>query len=78
MPDDQYRGNGTERRLSKMETDLYYGNGKPGITTRLATLEDHMNDSKDRLKSIDNKFWAMISLLLATLVGVIVNIVVKR
>jgi hypothetical protein len=75
---DEYRFKGLELRVAKHDRDLYEGNGKPAITIRLAELESYMNDSKDRLKSIDKKFSAIISLLLATLAGVIVDIATKR
>jgi hypothetical protein len=28
------------RRLSALEKDMWFGNGKPGITTRMAVMED--------------------------------------
>lgn len=58
-------------RVAKLEKDIYFGNGKPGLTTRVLMLEDAM-------KSI--QFYAR--WLLVTVAGIlvvaIVNLVVKR
>lgn len=88
MPYEMYRMEGLEGRVAKLEKDVIHGNGLPGLTTRMAIQEGDMEDVKERmatlkretkesLESINGKFWALISLVLATLVGVIVNIVVK-
>lgn len=59
------------RRIGKLEKDIWFGNGKPGLTTRVLMLEDAM-------KSI--QFYAR--WLLVTVAGIlvvaIVDLVIKR
>lgn len=66
------------------DKDLYRGNGKPGLTTRMQQAEDKMEnidtcieDQSLRIDKIDKKFWAIILLLLTLLGGVIADIVEK-
>jgi hypothetical protein len=42
-----------EGRISKVEKDLWVGNGKPGLTTRIALVEESMEDIKGMKKSIE-------------------------
>lgn len=35
------------RRLSKLEKDMWLGNGKPGLTTRMATVENILETNKE-------------------------------
>ena len=76
-------------RLNKVFNDLYYGNGKSGLTTRtqeLETCQESQGDRMDvmerrldgRINGIDKKFWAIILLLLTLLAGVIVDVVRGR
>jgi len=79
-------GNGVDvaGRLGRVEKDLYYGNGKPGITTRIQQNEDCLEqhgermDAHDRrIDGVDTKFWAIILLLITLLAGVVVDITEK-
>jgi len=54
-----------EKLIYKLETDMYYGNEKPGITTRMQGGEDRMDRIEKTQADINTKFWAII-LLLAT------------
>lgn len=54
MPDD-YRLNGVDRRLSSVEKDLYRGNGKPGITIRLAVLEECVDKIDETIKGMSDR-----------------------
>lgn len=48
MPDSQYRISALYVALvDKHEQDLYRGNGKPGITTRLERSEDRLDSLED-------------------------------
>lgn len=53
--------------VRRMEKDLYYGNGKPGICTRMEVAEGHIEGVTERLDNIDKKFWALILLALTIL-----------
>jgi hypothetical protein len=44
---------GHERRICALEKDMWHGNGKPGVTTRVALMEDGMEEIKGMKKSID-------------------------
>src|ERR1700743_2298477 len=41
-----------ERDRTQHQKDLYLGNGKPGITTRLSKLEDRCDDIEEDIKSM--------------------------
>lgn len=70
-----------EHRIDELvfqhDKDLYRGNGKPGLTTRMQQAEDCMEAQGLRIDKIDKKFWAIILLLLTLLGGVITDIVEK-
>jgi hypothetical protein len=38
------------RRLGVIEKDIWFGNGKPGLTTRMALMEDCVEKISDNLK----------------------------
>jgi len=61
--------------IHQHEKDLYRGNGKPGITTRLKTLEDSMERIEDLQAATDRKFWAVIVLLITILGSIITQMV---
>lgn len=68
--------------VRRHDKDLYRGNGKPGLTTRMARQEDAMEVAIDRLDKSDKRqdrtqsmFWAIILLLLTILGGVITDAV---
>lgn len=64
-------GERTEDRISALEKDMWRGNGKPGITTRLATLEDDVERLERKQRLIANQGWAIL-LLLLTLMGTVI------
>lgn len=35
------------RRLAKLEQDIWFGNGRPGLTTRMATVENILQTNKE-------------------------------
>lgn len=62
--------------LHRIERDMYYGNGKPGICTRMEVAEGDIADVTKRLDNIDKKFWALI-LLALTILGTDIAELVK-
>jgi len=59
------------RRVGKLEQDMWFGNGKPGITTRVLILEDAM-------KSIQfYGRWILVTVA-GILIAAIINLVIKR
>lgn len=76
MNDDELR-----RKVDRHDCDLYYGNGKPGITTRIALAEGEIKTVKDTVDEIkrDSKAMKMmiISLILTVIGEIIVRLVVK-
>ncbi len=70
--------------VERHDKDLYRGNGKPGLTTRMQQAEDRMDSHEDcmdtfdeRITGIDKKFWAIILLLLTLLGGVLTDVIMK-
>lgn len=73
--------------VQRHENDLYRGNGKPGLTTRMAvvedrqdTQEDDMNqfrESLDELKRQGNRNFGMLFVSLLSLVGLLILQLVK-
>lgn len=54
----------TVRLLSK---DVWHGNGKPGLCTRMEVEEGRMDNVEKRVGNIGKMFWAVILLLLTIL-----------
>lgn len=78
MPYEQYRMEGLEHRVTKLEKDVIHGNGLPGLTTRMAIQEERMDKTDKNVKSIDNKFWAIVLMLITVMAGLAVDIGLKR
>lgn len=77
-------GESANKMLLRINKDMYYGNGKPGITTRVQQAEDKLValDECDelmtkRINGVENKFWAIILLLITILGGVVTDIITK-
>lgn len=60
--------------VHRHERDLYRGNGKPGITTRVALLEDIVDKISRNLSKI---IWLLVSAIVTGLVAITVDIAVK-
>lgn len=63
-----------EKRLDRVYNDVYFGNGKPGLTTRMQSVEERQDAMDERCDKSDKKFdrmqamlWTMIVLLLTIL-----------
>lgn len=54
-----------------MYQDMYLGNGKPGMTVRMAAVEDSVTEIKDGIKWI-------IRLLIGGLILAILNLIVHK
>jgi hypothetical protein len=66
------------RRLAKLEQDLWHGNGKPGITIRIAVLENRQDDTEEAMNKIDEALdkWGKKTDRLSWLVAVGVGILI--
>ena len=62
-------------KIARIEKDMYFGNGKPGLTTRMETVEKTSERIADSLKWIVR---LLVATLLTGLSGVIVALVVGR
>jgi hypothetical protein len=58
--------------IHKIEKDMYHGNGKPGITTRLEVLEGDVLALTVDMTAVKRMFWAVI-LLLITILGAVIS-----
>lgn len=74
MESEQYRLAEVARLVQRHDKDLYYGNGKPGLTTRMALMEDCVNKISRNLSKI---VWLIVSGGITGLVALIVDIVVR-
>ena len=72
MPDSQYRPAARyETLVDKHEQDLYRGNGKPGITTRLQQLEDCVDSLEAYNTERDRKIQTRMNLLIGALFSLV-------
>lgn len=67
-------GNTEKERLDRVYNDVYFGNGKPGLTIRMQSAEDRQDAMDDRCDKSDKSvaetrrmLWAIILLLLTIL-----------
>ena len=73
------RGSGRFRDdLGKLWNDMYYGNGKPGITTRTQQLEDAVDRIEETLAKFERAVYWLVGLVLGALVLQVVNLVTKH
>lgn len=70
-----------QRKVEKHDCDLYYGNGKPGITTRIALAEKEIVDVREDMTEFKKDAKAtrnmVIGLILAAVVQIIVRLIFK-
>ena len=55
-----------------LKRDMWFGNGKPGITTRVSSGEDRMTALEKNVSQIKTMFWAIV-LLLLTILGTVIG-----
>lgn len=77
-----YRLREIEKLVGKHDQDIYRGNGKPGLTTRILQQEEAMEQQKEEMDKRDKrdeklKNWivSLVFLVLATLFTLIGNLV---
>lgn len=58
-----------EVTIKRIEKDMYYGNGKPGMTTRMATMEDCT-------ERIDNSLRWIVRLLVGSFISGVAAVIV--
>jgi len=61
--------------IVRLEKDMYHGNGKPGMTTRMEVMEGIVADIKNSLRWIVR---LLVATFLTGVAGVIVAIAVRR
>jgi hypothetical protein len=61
--------------VERHDKDLYHGNGKPGLTTRMAMMEDTMRKLSENLKWIVR---LLIGTLITGVATMIIMLVVKK
>lgn len=64
--------------LNRIQKDMYYGNGLPGLTTRMADGEKRMDRIEKAQGSIGTRLNWLMTLLVMTLISVIVGLVTHR
>ena len=70
-----YRLSEIEEKLDKHDKDLYTGNGKPGLTTRMLIQEQAMDKREKADEKMKNWIVTLVFLVLATLFTLIGNLV---
>ena len=67
--------------VQKHDDDLYRGNGKPGLTTRVAVCEERIDGVKELLEKLtanqSKMTWLVLATLLTVLGDIFVNVVKK-
>jgi hypothetical protein len=64
--------------FKRLRQDMWFGNGKPGVTSRLNTLEGDVVNLKEAQADANKKFWAIIILLIASIVGAATDMITHR
>lgn len=64
-----YRLSAAEVEIATLKKDMYFGNGKPGITTRMAMAEDTVDKINKNLAKI---VWLAVATLM-TVVGFVIE-----
>jgi hypothetical protein len=83
MAGDSYRSDSRENAESltamarRVYNDMYLGNGKPGMTTRMDRMEVAMVEVQQQCRTLGRMFWAII-ILLVTILGSIITEFVAR
>lgn len=67
--------NDEAQRLQRVYNDMYFGNGKPGITTRMAGAETKIGEHEKTISDIKKMFWAIVVLILSVLGTTLADII---
>lgn len=68
-------GNGVTRRVERLEKDMWYGNGKPGITTRTESLESRVTIIEKYINERESRLQARMNIMITaifTLAGAVI------
>lgn len=69
------------KTLERLEKDVYHGNGKPGLTTRMALMEDRADGFDETIDAFKRNFskavWVLIGGFGSILAAVIVDIILR-
>ena len=52
-----------------LKRDMWWGNGKKGVTTRLEMAEDRMDRLEEESRIRNRQFWAILILLVAAIIS---------
>ena len=76
MSDEQHRISNSEimRLVYKHDQDLYFGNGKPGLTTRIAVMEHTLEQITRNLTKI---VWLIVGGIITGVIAFIVDLAVR-
>lgn len=67
-----------DRRIKKHDKDMYEGNGKPGMTTRVSLLEADSVDFREYIEEAkDNQKW-IIRLIVGVLIVGVLNLLLRK
>lgn len=62
-------------KLERVYNDMYFGNGKPGITTRMAGAETKLEQHDRSITDIKRMFWTIVLLILSVLGTTVIDII---
>lgn len=65
-------------QIDKMWNDLYYGNGKPGVCTRLELLEDAVERTEKVLEKFSNTMNRVVWLIVSGVILAVLNLVIHH
>jgi hypothetical protein len=65
-------------RIDKIWNDLYYGNGKPGVCTRLELLEDAVERTEKVLEKFSNTMNRVVWLIVSGVILAVLNLVIHH
>lgn len=64
--------------LSKLWNDMYYGNGKPGVVTRLQSLEEAVDRIEATLEKFNKTQDRVVWLIVSAVILAVINLVVRK
>ena len=67
-----------EARIQRIEKDLWFGNGKRGLTTRMQQVEDKLDDMKHSMTEYNRNAFQMKLLLIGAIVSAIAAAVISK
>lgn len=78
MAEPGYNSESGRHRIDKIWNDLYHGNGKPGVCTRLELLEDAMDRTENAIEKFNKTLDRVVWLIVSGVILAVLNLVVHR